>query len=75
MTAKSKSTFPLRQDDLYKRAKQLIVTSIEAGVTVMRAHVEVDKTVDNVCLETGIRLKKEHNVSCDVQIAGEDSST
>ncbi|KAF7797424.1 hypothetical protein EIP86_008619 [Pleurotus ostreatoroseus] len=69
VTAKTKSTFPLRQDDLYKRGKQLIVASIEAGVTVMRAHVEVDENVDSVCLETGIRLKKEYEALCDVQIA------
>ena len=62
------------QATLHQGAIEHILTEslFEAGVTVMRAHVEVDETVDSVCLETGIRLKKEYEASCDVQIACKD---
>ncbi len=74
VTAKAKADFLSQQHDLYIRGKRLILESVEAGVTVMRAHVEIDETVENVCLDIGLRLKKECEALCDVQIAGDDLS-
>ncbi|KAJ3519450.1 hypothetical protein NM688_g9299 [Phlebia brevispora] len=59
VTADAKASFPSRLGDLYSRGRQLILASMESGVTMMRAHVEVDDTVRMTCLETGLRLKRE----------------
>ncbi|EIW81333.1 Metallo-dependent hydrolase [Coniophora puteana RWD-64-598 SS2] len=59
VTGKAKKTFPERVDNLYARADRVIQESVEAGVTAMRAFVEVDTTVQFACLDVGLRLKKE----------------
>ena len=71
VTAKAKSTFPTNHDDLYDRGRKLIAQSIECGVTLMRAHVEVDETVHFACVDTGLRLRKLFRDICHIQIAGE----
>ena len=72
--AKAKSTFPTNHDDLYDRGRKLIAQSIECGVTLMRAHVEVDETVHFACVDTGLRLRKLFRDICHIQIAGEAPS-
>lgn len=42
-----------------------------AGVTSMRAFVEVDKTVNEQCLNVGRRLKKDYEELCEIQLTGE----
>lgn len=60
--------------DLIERGRRLILESVQAGVTSMRAHVEVDKLVYRKCLDAGLALKKEFGPQgrgiCDIQIAG-----
>ncbi|EPT05239.1 hypothetical protein FOMPIDRAFT_125332 [Fomitopsis schrenkii] len=68
VTAKAKAAFPSRLRDLYDRGKRFIIESVQCGVTAMRAHVEVDKTVHTCCLDTGLKLKDEFRAICDVQI-------
>ena len=74
VTAKAKSGFPYNLDDLYDRGRKLISQSIECGVTLMRAHVEVDETVHFACVDTGLRLRKLFRDVCHVQIAGRQRS-
>ena len=66
LTAKAKAQF--EDDDLLRRGRQLIQESIECGVTAMRAFVEVDGGVQMKCLSAGLRLKKEFEHRCDIQI-------
>ncbi|OOF97069.1 hypothetical protein ASPCADRAFT_205868 [Aspergillus carbonarius ITEM 5010] len=56
------------RDDLLRRGEWLLAGSVAAGVTAMRAFVEVDHTVDLTCLEAGIALKEEWKEACVVQI-------
>ncbi|KAJ7288366.1 hypothetical protein C8J57DRAFT_1279966 [Mycena rebaudengoi] len=56
-------------DDLYRRGYDLIRDSLECGVTSMRAHVEVDTTVQLLCLEVGLKLSDAFRGVCDVQVA------
>lgn len=62
------------EQDLLERGRRLILESVQAGVTSMRAHVEVDKLVHMKCLDVGLALKKEFGPEgrgiCDIQIAG-----
>lgn len=74
VTAKAKAGFPHDLQDLYDRGKRLILRSVEFGVTSVRAHVEVDKTVKRYCLQAGLQLKEELKHLCDVQIAGTQCS-
>ncbi len=74
VTAKAKSGFPTNSDDLYDRGRKLIAQSIECGVTLMRAHVEVDETVHFACVDAGLRLRKLFRDICHVQVAGEAPS-
>ncbi|KAI0754974.1 Metallo-dependent hydrolase [Daedaleopsis nitida] len=69
VTAKAKSGFATNLDDLYDRGRRLIAQSIECGVTLMRAHVEVDETVHFACVDAGLRLRKLYRDICHVQIA------
>ncbi|CDO71469.1 hypothetical protein BN946_scf184909.g63 [Trametes cinnabarina] len=69
VTAKAKSTFLHNPDDLYDRGRRLITESVECGVTMMRAHVEVDEAVHLACVDAGLRLRKHFKDVCDVQIA------
>ncbi|GLA15841.1 hypothetical protein AnigIFM62618_002394 [Aspergillus niger] len=63
-TAKQQFTW----EDLLRRGEWLIAGSVSAGVTAMRAFVEVDHTVNLTCLEAGIALKDEWKEACAVQI-------
>lgn len=69
VTSKAKARFPEHQANLYARASRLVRESVEAGVTIMRAYVEIDRVVGMVCLETGLRLKSEWEGICEIQIA------
>ena len=66
LTGKAKSRF--EEDDLMRRGRWLITESIAAGVTSIRAFVEVDATVQFKCLDTGLKLKKEFTDRCEIQI-------
>jgi cytosine/adenosine deaminase-related metal-dependent hydrolase len=65
-TTKAKKQF--NQADLMKRGEWLLAESVSAGVTAMRAFVEVDHTVKLTCLEAGLKLKDQWKECCDVQI-------
>jgi len=68
LTGKAKALF--EREDLLERGQRLIDESVAAGVTHMRAFVEVDAGVGLKCLEAGIELKKaaESAGRCYVQI-------
>lgn len=66
LTAKAKARFG--KDDLLRRGSWLIAESIAAGVTHMRAFVEVDHIVRMQCLDTAIELKKHFAAACEIQI-------
>ena len=66
LTAKAKAIF--QEDDLLRRGRWLIQESIDAGVTHIRAFVEVDSIVRFKCLEAGLKLKKEFEGRCHIQI-------
>lgn len=68
VTNKAKAEFPNDVDNLYARATHLIRESVEAGVTAMRAFVEVDTTVGFACLDMGLQLAKEWAEVCHIQI-------
>ncbi|EIW59523.1 Metallo-dependent hydrolase [Trametes versicolor FP-101664 SS1] len=69
VTAKAKSAFPHNLEDLFERGRKLITQSVECGVTMMRAHVEVDEAVHFACVDTGLKLQKLYRDICHVQIA------
>ena len=54
--------------DLSLRGAQLIAESVQAGVTSMRAFVEIDHAVGLRCLEAAVALKKRFEKDCFVQI-------
>ena len=66
LTSQAKARF--ERDDLLERGRWVVRESIEAGVTAMRAFVEVDDGVRFKCLETGLELKHEFAEQCEVQI-------
>ena len=66
LTMKAKSRF--QEDDLLRRGRWLIIESIAAGVTCMRAFVEVDSDVQFKCLHAALKLKEEFKTSCDIQL-------
>lgn len=68
LTGKAKAKFA--RADLLERGQRLIDESVAAGVTHMRAFVEVDAGVGTKCLDAGIELKKaaEAQGRCTVQI-------
>jgi len=68
VTNEVKARFPEQLDALYARATRLVRQSVEAGVTHMRAYVEIDAAVGMVCLDTGLRVKSEWKGVCDIQI-------
>lgn len=55
LTGKAKSQF--ERTDLLERGQRVIDESVAAGVTHMRAFVEVDAGVQAKCLDAGIELK------------------
>ena len=66
ITAKAKARFD--NDDLLRRGKWLIAESIAAGVTHMRAFVEIDHIVGTKCLDAAIELKRQFAAACEIQI-------
>ncbi|KAL8735693.1 MAG: hypothetical protein Q9181_002735 [Wetmoreana brouardii] len=66
LTSQAKSRFSI--DDLLRRGRWLIEESIAAGVTCMRAFVEVDAMVRFKCLDAGLLLKRHYRDACEVQI-------
>ena len=56
------------RSSLLERGKQLIADSVRAGVTHMRAFVEVDTTVDLLCVEVGLELKRAWAKHMEIQI-------
>lgn len=51
-----------------RRGRWLIPESIAAGVTCMRAFIEVDTDVRFKCLDAGLRLKEEFKTCCLIQL-------
>ncbi|KAK4503360.1 hypothetical protein PRZ48_004275 [Zasmidium cellare] len=56
LTSQAKSQF--ERTDLLERGQRVIDESVAAGVTHMRAFVEIDAGVHKKCLDAGIELKK-----------------
>ncbi|KAJ6584937.1 hypothetical protein B0H19DRAFT_1107295 [Mycena capillaripes] len=67
VTNRAKAAFD--RDDLYKRGHKLVRESLECGVTSMRAHVEIDTTVEFLCMEVGLQLREVFRDVCDIQVA------
>ncbi|KAJ5120365.1 Phytanoyl-CoA dioxygenase [Penicillium bovifimosum] len=65
-TTKAKQQF--NHSDLLKRGEWLLAESTAAGVTAMRAFVEVDHTVQLVCLDAAVALQSQWKDICDIQI-------
>ncbi|EAW08108.1 putative zinc metallopeptidase [Aspergillus clavatus NRRL 1] len=65
-TTQAKTQF--KHADLTRRGEWLLAESVSAGVTAMRAFVEVDQTVGLTCLEVGLELKDRWKDCCTVQI-------
>ncbi|KAI7457006.1 Metallo-dependent hydrolase [Hortaea werneckii] len=68
LTGQAKAMF--EREDLLERGQRLIDESVAAGVTHMRAFVEVDAGVGTKCLDAGIELKQraEREGRCTIQI-------
>lgn len=58
LTSKAKAEF--EEWDLLERGERLIEESVEAGVTHIRAFVEVDAGVGMKCLDAGVKLKRKY---------------
>ena len=69
ITAKVKEGFRDDIQNLYDRGNKLIRDSVEAGVTSMRAHVEIDMTVYDACIRAALELEINWRGICDVRIA------
>jgi cytosine/adenosine deaminase-related metal-dependent hydrolase len=66
LTSQAKQNFT--REDLLERGQRLLDESIEAGVTHVRAFVEVDAVVGTKCLDAGLELKAAVAGKCVVQI-------
>jgi cytosine/adenosine deaminase-related metal-dependent hydrolase len=66
LTSQAKQNFT--REDLLERGQRLLDESIEAGVTHVRAFVEVDAVVETKCLDAGLKLKAAVARKCAVQI-------
>jgi cytosine/adenosine deaminase-related metal-dependent hydrolase len=66
LTSQAKQNFT--REDLLERGQRLLDESIGAGVTHVRAFVEVDAVVDTKCLDAGLELKEAVASRCAVQI-------
>jgi cytosine/adenosine deaminase-related metal-dependent hydrolase len=66
LTSQAKQNFT--REDLLERGQRLLDESIEAGVTHVRAFVEVDAVVGTKCLDAGLELKADVAAKCVVQI-------
>ncbi|KAJ5997412.1 hypothetical protein N7522_009072 [Penicillium canescens] len=65
-TTKAKQQF--NHADLIKRGEWLLAESLASGVTAMRTFVEVDHTVQHICLEAAAELKEKWQQACEIQI-------
>lgn len=68
MTLTSQAKRNFTREDLLERGQRLLDESIEAGVTHVRAFVEVDAVVGTKCLDAGLELKAAVARKCAVQI-------
>ncbi|KAK3620107.1 hypothetical protein LTR56_022480 [Elasticomyces elasticus] len=66
MTGKAKANFT--HTDLLERGQRVIDESVAAGVSHMRAFVELDAGVGNKCLDAGLVLKRRAEGRCEIQI-------
>ena len=66
LTGKAKAE--VEEWDLLERGQRVIDESIVAGVTGMRAFVEVDAGVRTKCLDAGVKLKGRAEGKCKVQL-------
>ncbi|KAL8774825.1 MAG: hypothetical protein Q9209_000764 [Squamulea sp. 1 TL-2023] len=66
LTSQAKARFT--PNDLLRRGRWLVKESVAAGVTCMRAFVEIDATVGFKCLEAGLTLKEQYRDACHIQI-------
>lgn len=68
LTGQAKAKF--EHDDLLERGQRVIDESVAAGVTHMRAFVEVDAGVNTKCLDAGIALSQQAATkkTCNVQL-------
>ena len=66
LTSMAKAEFDIQ--DLLERGGRLLNESVNAGVTHMRAFVEVDQIVDYKCLEAGQQIKETYKEQCDVRL-------
>lgn len=67
LTVQAKSHYT--RDSLRERGAQLLAENARAGVTHLRAFVEVDETVGLMCVEVGLELKEAWKDVMHVQIA------
>ena len=67
-TAQAKANFHRDRADLIRRGEWVLAESVAAGVTCIRAFVEVDSTVGTTCLEIGLDLKRRWARVCEIQI-------
>lgn len=65
-TSSAKSRYT--EEDLLRRGSQLILESVQAGVTSMRAFVEIDHVTLHRCLKVAKELKAKYAHICHVQI-------
>jgi cytosine/adenosine deaminase-related metal-dependent hydrolase len=65
-TTKAKQQF--NHADLIKRGEWLLAESLASGVTAMRTFVEVDHTVQHICLKAAAELKEKWKQACEIQI-------
>lgn len=65
-TSKAKERYTSK--DLERRGEQLVIESIQAGVTSMRAFVEVDRVTKHKCVQAGVLLKSKYQKSCHIQL-------
>ncbi|KAL4896566.1 Metallo-dependent hydrolase [Aspergillus ambiguus] len=65
-TAHAKAQFT--HADVLQRGSWLLAESVAAGVTAMRAFVEVDHTVNLTCIAVGVTLKHEWQSACQIQL-------
>ncbi len=66
LTARAKGRF--ERGDLLRRGGWLLGESVKAGVTCMRAFVEVDHIVGFRCLDAALELKRVWRGACEVQV-------
>ena len=69
VTSDVKKRFRDSFDDLYSRGGRLVRESVACGVTSLRAHVEVDRIVEDVCVDVAVRLRREWANVCDINIS------